>query len=202
MSYSISNNIVFCIWLYNSSSSNSSTCIDRYLIRMNSVFTSLYNDNKQLSFIIYTNNPFAIYKGIHGYELMFIKHHCCVVNTSIIFDKYYEYTNDAIRLYKSSIDTMINNNTIYPNRCSGSSGSSSIRFDDAGFRLRHCYRSWAMLFTSYVRRLVHNGIFHARVSLNLRLIALSMHGIVNITITIITITIIISIIIIIRWSIS
>ena len=199
----MSNNIVFCIWLYNSNST--STCVDRYLIRMNCVFTKLYNDNKKLSFIIYTNNPFTMYKDIDRYELMFIKHHCCVVNTSILIDKYYEYANDAIRLYKSSIDTMISNNTIYPNRCSGSS-SSSIRFDDAGFRLRQCCRSWALLFTSYVRRLVHNSIFHARVSLNLRLIALSMHGIFNITITIITIaitvTIIISIIIIIRRSIS
>ena len=80
------------------------------------VFVHLYTTNNNLKFIIYTNSPMKLYTNILLLQLTFILTKVQVLSTSILIDLYNDYVNNAISLYISNIDSMIDssNNTIYP----------------------------------------------------------------------------------------
>lgn len=164
--------ITFCIWIFNNKNDNIIE-FEKYLIRMNTVMLSLYKDNNKLEFIIYTNSPIKVISSILKYELTFMKCKVKVTSISLLIDIYYEYVKEAIILYKQRIVLQVNNSNLNPINYDA---IDNIQFDDKPFKLRDNYQSWSLLYPSYLLRLLHNGLFLARASLCLRLIALSQHG--------------------------
>jgi hypothetical protein len=137
---------------------------------------SLYKDNKKIEFIIYTNSSIKVINSILKYELTFMKHKVNIVSISILIDIYYnQYVKEAIMLYKKRIllQIDINNNNLNPINYDS---NDNIQFEEKTYKLRDNYNSWSYIYPSYLLHLLHNGIFLARASLNLRLVALSQHG--------------------------
>lgn len=161
-------NIVFCIWL-------GENILEKYLIEMNTVMTELFIKNKNLKFIIYTDSVVKLIKSlmICKYELTFMLNRVTIKNIDILLEEYDSNVKIAMSKIKLLVSFEKNNliifNNILDNNC-------SVNFKlNTFFELRSNYISWSLMYPAYLHKLLHNKLYLARVSLNLRLIALSIH---------------------------
>jgi hypothetical protein len=157
--------IVFCIWL-------GKKIKDEYLFNMNRTMTDLFIKNKELQFIFYTDNEFQMIKSILTckYDLFFIKKNVQIKNIDFILKEYNYIVNIALKQYKSYFISNKNLLQIIEN-C-----SNNIIFSNDFFQLRENSIQWSLIYSSYLYRLLHNKIYLARASLNIRLLALSIHN--------------------------
>jgi len=142
--------IVFCIWLGTKIPSN-------YVFRINIMMTELYIKNKTLQFILYSDNPNKIKKQFLTYfeELQFLNKKITILDTKVLFDRYDAFVSKIIPIYKTRNDILSELDTM---------------------SLRNHHMAYGKLYPAYLYFLYMKKLWHARVSLNLRLIALSMHG--------------------------
>lgn len=155
----MSRNIVFCIWLGN-------RIPDHYIYRLNTVCTELYNKNRHLEFILYSDHPRQIETQIHThFEMLCMLQKIKIKSSEILFNKYDELVSTVIKNYKQS-DNLLSRNDDY--------FIEDINLEQ--LLERPFSKAWRYLYTSYLYFLYVKNTFHARVSLNLRLLALAIHG--------------------------
>jgi hypothetical protein len=161
---------VFCIWLGN-------RIKDEYLMNMNRTMSNLYIKNKNLKFIIYTDNVLRMNHSIltNIYELHFLKNNVIIKQIDILLQEYDKLVSISLKQYrlyfmiqehKQEQDTL----KIIKN-C-----SDNITFLHDSFPLRNNFFEWSLIYPSFLYKLLYNNLFLARASLNLRLIALSIHN--------------------------
>ena len=162
------NNIVFCIWL-------GSKIPDKFLHRLNCTMTDLYitytktkpkhKPKSYPTFILYTNNPAKIMRQIvTDYDnASFLMKKLLIKPVDSLFSKYDEMVTTARKNFQ---DMDYSNTTCYP--------ITITNADSIPVRKNHL--AWSKLYSSYLYFLYMKQGFQARVALNLRLIALAIHG--------------------------
>ena len=153
----MSNDIVFCIWLGTKIPSH-------YVFRINIMMTELYIKDKTLQFILYSDNPNKIKRQFITYfeELQFLNKKVRILDAKVLFNRYDTLVSRSILIYNTRNDISLPEIGNLGNICNIS--------------LRNHHIAYGKLYPAYLYFLYMKKIWHARVSLNLRLIALSMRG--------------------------
>jgi len=152
------NSIVFCIWL-------GSKMPDKYIYRVNTVFTELYSSNSNLVFMLYTDNPNSIIKQFTtDFDMLCMLKKIQIKSTETLFSKYDDLIATAIKQYRQNDLTYLTTDKYF------------IQYPKCKLPERTHHNAWALLHTSAMYFLYIKKIYNARVALNLRLIALALHG--------------------------
>ena len=151
-------NIVFCIWL-------GFKMPEQYIYRMNTVFVELYSSNANLQFILYTDNPNSILKQFTThFDMLCMLKKIQIKSTETLFAKYDELVSIAIKHYQQNYPTYLTTDKYF------------IQYPECKLPERTHHNAWAYLHTCVLHFLYIKKLYHARVVLNLRLIALMLHG--------------------------
>ena len=179
------NNVVFCLWI-------GDKITFEYALRMNALFTTIYKNDKRKIFIVYTDKIVQMKQSFFAgpVELSFLNSaNVEVRSVDVLYQKYDECVMHARKQFKNTlVKTNITSSkqeadlslcVKYNQDQQGTNclHASSTQFvEHAMFRLRDNSASWASIYPSYIYHLRCTQMFGARVTLNLRQLALSIHG--------------------------